>query len=170
MNPLPSAAVSFDGARFREVLGHYPTGVTVVTGLAPGGQPVGLAIGSFTSVSLDPPLVSFCPDASSSSWPSIKDAGAFCVNVLADDQQDVCGTFAGKSDDKFADVKWTPSELTGAPRIHGSVAWIDCEIVAEHEAGDHWIVVGRVIDLDVDRPDVGPLLFFKGGYGRWGPG
>lgn len=160
--------MEIDGERFRHVLGHYPTGVTVVTGTAPSGQPVGLAIGSFASVSLDPPLVSFCPDLSSTSWPLIEESGAFCVNVLADDQQHVCAVFAGKSDDKFADVDWESSGTTGSPRIEGCLAWIDCHIEVAHEAGDHFIVVGRVADLDVARPEVGPLLFFKGGFGRWG--
>lgn len=160
--------MEIDAVHFRHVLGHYPTGVTVVTGTAPDGQPLGLAIGSFASVSLDPPLVSFCPDLSSSSWPRIQESGSFCVNVLADDQQHVCAVFAGKSDDKFAEIDWEPSANTGSPRIKGILAWIDCAIEAVHDAGDHFIVVGRVADLDVERPEVGPLLFFKGGFGRWG--
>ncbi|MDE0654832.1 MAG: flavin reductase family protein [bacterium] len=153
----------FDSAEFRRVLGHYPTGVTVVTARSDDG-PVGLAIGSFGSVSLDPPLVMFCPGKSSSSWPAIEASGSFCVNVLAEDQATVSSLFAGRDPDKFADVSWG-TRATGSPVIEGCLAWIDCTIEVVHEAGDHWIVVGRVVDLGVGRPDEGPLIFFKGGYG-----
>src|ERR1041384_7822851 len=96
---------SFDAATYRQVLGHFPTGVTVITAVL-DGQPVGPAGGSFSSVSLAPPLVGFFPDRSSSSWPKIRDAGAFCVNILAEDQEDVCRRFAMKGDDKFAGLGW----------------------------------------------------------------
>ncbi len=155
-----------EGKHFRTVLGNFPTGVTVVTAVD-DGEPAGLAIGSFTSVSLDPPLVAFCPDKRSSSWPHIEAAGAFCVNILAADQVDVCNAFAGKSDDKFGEVAWDTTHL-GSPRLAGSLAWIDCSLEAVHDGGDHFIVVGRVNELDVERPDVGPLLFFRGGYGLFG--
>ncbi len=158
---------TFDPAEFRRVLGHYPTGVTVVTA-ATGGTPVGLAIGSFGSVSLDPPLVMFCPGKSSNSWPAIQSSGSFCVNVLAEDQAEVSSLFAGRAPDKFADVAWS-TRATGSPVIEGCLAWIDCTIETTHEAGDHWIVVGRVADLGVSRPEAGPLIFFKGGYGAVGP-
>ena len=153
---------AFDSAEFRRVLGHYPTGVTVVTGVA-GDGPVGLAIGSFGSVSLDPPLVMFCPGKSSNSWPAIEASGSFCVNVLAEDQATVSSLFAGRDPDKFTDVSWD-TRATGSPVIDGCLAWIDCTIETVHEAGDHWIVVGRVADLGVGRPDEAPLIFFKGGY------
>ncbi len=155
-----------EGKHFRTVLGNFPTGVTVVTAVD-DGEPAGLAIGSFTSVSLDPPLVAFCPDKRSSSWPHIEAAGAFCVNILADDQVDVCNAFAGKGEDKFSEVTWDTTHL-GSPRIEGSLAWIDCSLEAVHDGGDHFIVVGRVNELDVARPDRGPLLFFRGGYGIFG--
>ena len=102
-----------EGKHFRTVLGNFPTGVTVVTAVD-DGEPAGLAIGSFTSVSLDPPLVAFCPDKRSSSWPRIEAAGAFCVNILAADQVDVCNAFAGKSDDKFGEITWDTTHL-GSP-------------------------------------------------------
>jgi flavin reductase (DIM6/NTAB) family NADH-FMN oxidoreductase RutF len=158
---------AFDSAEFRRVLGHYPTGVTVVAGVA-DGNPMGLAIGSFGSVSLDPPLVMFCPGKSSSSWPLIERGGSFCVNVLAEDQADVSSLFAGRDPDKFAGVAWS-TRATGSPVIDGCLAWIDCTIETTHDAGDHWIVVGRVEDLGIGRPDVGPLIFFKGGYGEVRP-
>lgn len=155
-----------EGKHFRTVLGNFPTGVTVVTAVD-DGEPAGLAIGSFTSVSLDPPLVAFCPDKRSSSWPHIEAAGAFCVNILAEDQVDVCNAFAGKSDDKFDEVTWDTTHL-GSPRIADSLAWIDCSLEAVHDGGDHFLVVGRVNELEVERPDSGPLLFFRGGYGLFG--
>lgn len=153
----------FDSAEFRRVLGHFPTGVTVVAAVD-DGSPVGLAIGSFGSVSLDPPLVMFCPGKTSSTWPAIRRSGSFCVNVLAEDQAAISARFAGREPDKFAGVAWS-THATGAPVVDGCLAWIDCTIETVHEAGDHWVVIGRVADLGVGRGDVGPLIFFKGGYG-----
>jgi flavin reductase (DIM6/NTAB) family NADH-FMN oxidoreductase RutF len=156
---------SFDSAHFRTVLGHFATGVTVVTATGRDG-PVGLAVGSFTSVSLEPPLVAFCPDRRSTSWPSIRHAGVFCVNILAEDQEDLCRVFAAKGGDKFAGVGWQPVG-SGSPRLHDVVAWIDCDLEAVHDAGDHEICVGRVRELEVERRDDGPLVFYRGGYGRF---
>ncbi|CAN5860238.1 flavin reductase family protein [soil metagenome] len=161
-NPSDATA-TIDSARFRQVLGHFPTGVTVVTA-ALEAKPVGLAIGSFTSVSLDPPLVAFCPARSSSSWPIIDQAGAFCVNVLGEDQEELCRVFASKGDDKFAGIGWRAA-ASGSPVLADVIAWMDCEIDAVHEAGDHLIVVGRVLELEVGE-EAGPLVFFRGGYGR----
>ena len=155
-----------DGAHFRRVLGHFPTGVTVVTA-APDGVPTGLAVGSFTSVSLDPPLVAFCPGRSSTSWPAIERAGAFCVNVLGEDQEEISRVFAGKGDDKFAGVAWHPAAKTASPVLDDAIAWIDCTIDQIIEAGDHWIVVGAVQALDAVDRGRGPLVFFRGGYGRF---
>ena len=157
--------MSIDTAEFRRVLGHFPTGVTVVTATGDDGPP-GMAIGSFSSVSLDPPLVLWCPTTDSSSWARMKPSGSFCVNVLGADQKDTCGVFASSADDKFADIAWH-TEATGSPVIDGSLAWIDCELLAVHDGGDHDIVVGRVAALDTaDHPGL-PLLFFKGGYWRF---
>lgn len=152
---------AIDSARFRQVLGHFATGVTVVTADHPDG-PVGLAVGSFFSVSLDPPLIGFCPAKSSTSWPRIREAGAFCVNVLGEDQEQVCRAFAGRAPDKFRGLGWKPTAL-GAPLLADVLAWIECEIAAIHDAGDHEIVVGIVRELEVQR-EVGPLVFFRGGY------
>ena len=132
---------------------------------APDHKPVGLAVGSFTSLSLDPPLVAFCPANTSSSWPHIKEAGTFCVNVLSADQEGLCRHFAGKSDDKFAGIGWKTSPL-GSPILDGVLAWIDCTIDSVHPGGDHVIVVGSVHDLEVVHGG-GPLVFFRGGYGRF---
>jgi 3-hydroxy-9,10-secoandrosta-1,3,5(10)-triene-9,17-dione monooxygenase reductase component len=161
----PAASSAADGARFRQVLGHFPTGVTVVTAGTEGG-PVGLCVGSFTSVSLHPPLVAFCAGYSSTSYPLIEAAGHFCVNILAEDQEEIARVFADKGDDKFSGIGWRPSVVTRAPVINDVLAWIDCEIDAIHEAGDHWIVVGRVLDLEIGH-EGGPLVFFRGGFGRY---
>lgn len=168
--PLGSPAVTdthdppVDEARFRQVLGHFPTGVTVITAAPEGEPPVGLAVGSFASLSLDPPLVLFCAAKQSSSWPKIRDAGVFCVNVLAEDQEEVCRQFAGKGD-KYAGIGWKPGH-TGAPILAGVLAWIDCRVEQVLDGGDHDIVVGRVLDLEVAH-EGRPLVFFRGGYGRF---
>jgi flavin reductase (DIM6/NTAB) family NADH-FMN oxidoreductase RutF len=152
-------------ARFRKVLGHFPTGVAVITGIDAEGGPVGLAIGSFSSVSLDPPLVAFMPDQSSSSWPKFRDSGHFCVNILGSDQESVCRTFAVSGGDKFAELAWHPAG-SGSPILDGVLAWIDCDIDVVHEAGDHYIVIGAVRELEVGSTAL-PLVFFQGGYGRF---
>ncbi|GAA5063755.1 flavin reductase family protein [Nocardia callitridis] len=163
------AALVVDGDRvidprlFRDILGHFPTGVVAVTALDTGARPVGMAVGSFTSVSLDPPLVAFLPDKSSTTFPKILAAQRFCANVLGSGQRAVCRSLARKGADKFADVDWTPTP-SGMPRIKGSLAWIDCAIDAVHDAGDHHIVIGRVHHLELDTPK-SPLIFFQGGYG-----
>ncbi len=153
-----------DSGVFRNVLGHFATGVTAVTAVN-SGEPVGMAIGSFTSVSLDPPLVAFLPGKELGSWQEIRESGSFCVNVMSQDQMEVCGVMASRSDDKFANVDWSPGP-SGSPIITGSMAYIDCEIAAIHDGGDHDIVVGRVIKLEVlESKD--PLLFFQGNYGTF---
>lgn len=154
-----------DSARFRQVLGHFPTGVTVVAG-TDGDGPVGLAVGSFASVSLEPPLVLFCPAKTSSSWPRIEAAGAFCANVLSEDQEDICRVFASKGDDKFQGLGWRPA-ASGAPVLADVLAWVDCRVESVHDAGDHLIVVGRVTELEVEAEGA-PLIFYRGGYGRMG--
>ncbi len=155
-----------DPAFFRYVLGQYPTGVTLITANQAGGDPVGMVVGTFTSVSLDPPLVAFLPDRKSSSWPKIRDAGAFCANVLTSGQQDVCRAFARKQDDRFTASNWIQTE-SGSLRLEGAAAWIDCTIDNVLAGGDHDIVLGRVESLGVgDSADL-PLLFLRGGYGSF---
>ncbi len=159
------AEIEIDPQLFRRVMGHYPTGVTVVAALEES-HPVGLAIGSFFSVSLDPPLVGFCVARTSSSWPRIEAVGSFGVTVLAEDQQATSGRFASKVEDKFEGETWVPAPVTGSPLIQGGLEHIDCTLHSVLDGGDHVIVLGRVQYLDVHRDDVGPLLFFRGGYGR----
>lgn len=151
---------------FRNVLGNFPTGVVAITAQGLDGSPAGMAVNSFTSVSLDPPLVAFLPTKSSSSFPKIRTAGRFAVNVLDARDEQVCRNFATKGGDKFAGTNWSPSPKTGSPLLERAVAWIDCEIEQIHDAGDHYIVIGRVLDLDMGTGD-GPLLFFRGGYGQF---
>jgi len=156
-----------DAARYRSVLGHFATGVTVITAVDPdGGEPVGLAANSFTSVSLDPPLVAFCAAYASTTWPRIERAGRFCVNILGEDQEELCRVMATKGADKFRGIGWKKGS-SGSPVLSDVLAWIDCRIDAEHDAGDHTIVVGRVIELRIGEEADGPLLFYRGGYGRF---
>jgi 3-hydroxy-9,10-secoandrosta-1,3,5(10)-triene-9,17-dione monooxygenase reductase component len=149
-------------ASMREVLGHFATGVTVVTSTDDDG-PSGFACQSFHALSLEPALVCFCVGRSSTTWPRIRDAGRFAVNVLGVDQEQLCRGFALSGGDKFADVPWQPSPL-GSPVLDGAIAWIDCTISAVHDGGDHQIVIGQVRDLQALGGD--PLLFFRGQYRR----
>ncbi|MDQ6526052.1 flavin reductase family protein [Nocardioides sp. LHD-245] len=152
--------------RFRDVLGCFASGIAVITTMS-DGEPVGLTCQSFSSVSLDPPLVTFIPARSSRAWPLIQRAGRFCVNILAADQEHVSGQMATKGVDKFAGIDWTPAKATGSPVIAGTLAHLDCTIHAVYEGGDHFIVVGRVEHLEAHADDaavVEPLLYFKGRY------
>lgn len=157
-----------DVRRYREALGHYPTGVVLITATDPAGAPVGLVIGSFTSLSLDPPQIAFMPMRTSRTFSRIREAGSFCVNVLAADQLDVCRVFTSGATDKFAGLLWRPAPVSGAPVLDDAVCWLDCTIAATHDGGDHYIVVGDVQDLRVQRESP-PLLFLQGGYGRFEP-
>ncbi|WP_330231501.1 flavin reductase family protein [Nocardia sp. NBC_00508] len=149
--------------RFRHVLGHYCSGVTIIAAIA-GDEPVGFACQSFQSVSLDPPLVSFAPSRTSTTWPRIRSAGKFTANILDVRQDDLCQAFSISGSDKFDGVSWRPG-LTGSPVLDGVLAWVDCEIEREVDAGDHTIVFGRVLDLGASS-DGAPLLFYKGKYGH----
>lgn len=162
-----TGAASFDGARFRQVLGHFCTGITVVTAMHEG-EPVGFTAQSFTSLSLDPPLVLVCPAKSSSSWPRISAVGSFCANILADDQEAVCRAFATRGADKFRGIGWTAAPGTGSPLLTGALGWVDCRIEVEHDGGDHIVAVGRVVDMGV-AAEGRPLLFYRGGYGSFEP-
>jgi len=151
-----------DPRLFRDVLGAYPTGVCVVTATDSNGARHGLVVGSFTSISLDPPLVGFFPDKRSSTWPKIGAVGRFCVNVLGVEQLDLCNRFAAKAEDKFVELahELTPS---GQPLLNDAIAWIDCSVERVTEVGDHWLVVGAVEALG-KRDEGTPLMFFRGKY------
>ncbi|WP_233521559.1 flavin reductase family protein [Streptomyces triticagri] len=154
-----------DPGEFRAVLGHFASGVTVVTAAAPDG-PAGFACQSFSSLSLDPPLVAFMVARTSTTWPRIAAAGAFCVNVLGAEQADLCRSFAVSGGDKFAGVRFDRAPASGAPRLTGTRAWIDCAVHAVHTGGDHLIVVGRVDALGAAE-DGAPLLFHRGRFGTF---
>ena len=151
-----------DQRHFRDVLGSYPTGVCVITSIDGEGRRIALVVGSFTSISLDPPLVGFFPDKRSSSWPLIEQTGRFCVNVLGAGQLDLCRRFASRGDDKFGELAHGRSPA-GLPVLDNALAWIDCTIDRVIDIGDHLLVVGAVEALDRNEQGT-PLLFFRGGY------
>jgi 3-hydroxy-9,10-secoandrosta-1,3,5(10)-triene-9,17-dione monooxygenase reductase component len=153
-----------DSATYRTVLGHFATGVTIVTALD-GDEPVGMACNSFTSVSLDPPLVLWCAAKSSATWPRMQGAQNFAVNVLDEDGEAMSRVFATKGVDRFEAVTHHRG-ATGAPILADALAYIDCVTEAEHDAGDHVIVVGRVVELGY-ATEGKPLLFYRGGYGHF---
>jgi 3-hydroxy-9,10-secoandrosta-1,3,5(10)-triene-9,17-dione monooxygenase reductase component len=164
VSALPAAdavRTAIDARRYRDVLGCYPSGITVVTGEDADGL-VGFTCQSFSSVSLDPPLVSIGVMRTSTSYPRLRERGRFAINVLGEDQRHLSQRFASKGGDRWEGVPWQPS-ASGTPLLADSVAWIDCEIFAEHDAGDHLIVLGRVVALGEPTPTA-PLLFFRGGY------
>jgi 3-hydroxy-9,10-secoandrosta-1,3,5(10)-triene-9,17-dione monooxygenase reductase component len=166
--PIDDPAAAERARQFRDVLGIFATGVTVITSMS-GDDPVGMTCQSFSSVSLDPPLVMFCPAKTSRAWPMMRQAGFFCVNFLSAEQQDISNGMATKGVEKFHGVGWKPAS-TGAPLIDGVLGYVDCVIDRVHEAGDHYIVVGRVQELaygdgreDASSSEV-PLLFHRGAY------
>jgi 3-hydroxy-9,10-secoandrosta-1,3,5(10)-triene-9,17-dione monooxygenase reductase component len=145
----------------RQIMGRYATGAAIVTA-SHDGQPYGLAVNSLTSVSLDPPLVLFCPAKRSETWPSIEAAGHFAVNILGDGQEDLCRLFSRKGADRFAEVAWSPS-TSGSPVLDDVIAYLECRIDAVHDAGDHFITVGEVLSLGV-KQEAAPLVFYNGAY------
>jgi len=164
----PGEVVHIDGEaaqaaarEYRDVLGQYASGVTVVTTMQ-GNTPVGMTCQSFTSVSLDPPLVAFLPMKNSRAFAAIRLTRKFCVNFLAADQTDLSNSFASLAEDKFAGVDWKPTN-SGMPLLDGIVGWVDCTVHGVHEAGDHYLVIGKVDDLG-QGDAAQPLLFHQGKY------
>jgi flavin reductase (DIM6/NTAB) family NADH-FMN oxidoreductase RutF/DNA-binding IclR family transcriptional regulator len=161
---VPAGVV--DPGRFRQVMGQYPTGVCIVTAIDPAGHPVGMTIGSFNAVSLEPPLIGFMPSRISSSWEQLRGCGTrFCVNILSEGQEETGRLIAMRKTEKFAGLDWHRSPA-GLPVLDDSCAYVDCTLEQIHVAGDHDIVIGRVTNLDVVRP-IMPMLFFRGGYGSF---
>jgi 3-hydroxy-9,10-secoandrosta-1,3,5(10)-triene-9,17-dione monooxygenase reductase component len=156
--PLPVV----DPGALREVLGHFASGITVVTAVTDEG-PIGFTCQSFSSLSLDPPLVVFAAARTSRTWPRLREIGRYCVNVLAEGQEDLSRNFARSTPDKFTGVRWRPSPH-GSPVLDGVVAWIDGELWAEYDGGDHTLPVTRVLDLGATH-DRHPLLYHRGAYG-----
>jgi len=156
---------SFDSARFRRVLGHVPTGVVVITGIDSVQQPHGITIGSFVSVSLNPPLVGFFVGNASRSWTHIAQGNGFCVNVLTDEQAELCWRFAkepeGGMSARFDGLDWTTSPH-GFPVLAGALAMIDCTVESVTPAGDHRFVLGRVQHLAVSESTTDAMVFYQG--------
>ena len=147
---------------FRDLMGHFCTGVTVVTGCL-DGTPWGFTAQSFVALSLDPELVAVCPANSSDSWPSIARSGFFCVNFLKSSQADLSGRFAQTGVEKFDGIAWS-AKATGSPVLSSCIAYVDCSLVREVDAGDHSIAIGKVEDLGFIERDASPLLFYRGAY------
>ena len=161
--------MSIDPMLYRHVLGHFPTGVTVITAMCEG-EPTGLTIGSFTSVSLEPPLVGFLAQLDSERWQRMAPVGSFCVNVLAPDHAELCWQFAKKSVERpFDGVTWEPGPKTGSPMIDGAIAWMDCTTEQIIRAGDHDLILGRIEALEhaAAESDPRPLLFYRGALGTF---
>jgi 3-hydroxy-9,10-secoandrosta-1,3,5(10)-triene-9,17-dione monooxygenase reductase component len=146
----------------RDVLGHFCSGVTVVTAMV-GDEPAGFTCQSFSALSLDPPQVLLCPSRRSTSWPAIRTAETFCINVLSSGQRDLSDRFAKSGGPKFAGVQWRPAER-GAPILEGVAAWFEVALTAEHDGGDHLIAVGGLLDFGSD-PVTEPLVFHRSRYG-----
>jgi flavin reductase (DIM6/NTAB) family NADH-FMN oxidoreductase RutF len=163
---------TIEAGRFKSVMGHFATGVTIVTALD-DARPVGFTAQSFVSLSIDPPLVAVCPALTSTSWPRIAAADGLCINILGADQEALCRGFATPSEDKFAGVGWSTAPVTGAPLLDGSLAWIEGRIEASYPAGDHEIVIINVLDVGEATTNgahtAGPLLFYRAGFGSFAP-
>jgi 3-hydroxy-9,10-secoandrosta-1,3,5(10)-triene-9,17-dione monooxygenase reductase component len=170
-----SPAAPLDPRTFRHVLGQFCTGITIITTVrdrrdddaerGSGLVPVGFACQSFAALSLDPPLVLFCPTKVSRSWQAIEASGHFCVNLLTEKQKHVSARFGSKEPDKFAGIDWYPSKNYGAPVIEHSLAHIECTVASVHDGGDHFVVFGAVQSLsEVPKVKPRPLLFYRGEY------
>jgi len=159
----PAADPVIDARQFRNVLGQFCTGITVITTFDGDGTPVGFACQSFAALSLEPPLVLFCPTKNSRSWAAIERSGRFCVNVLAEEQQPTCARFGSREPDKFAGIPWRTSDLE-LPLLDDALATIQCVVDSVIDGGDHYIVIGRVQALSESTDSGRPLLFYRGQY------
>ena len=158
--------MTVDSKAFRHALGQFATGVSVVSGLMPDGTPAGLTVSTLASVSLDPPLVSFCIARATASLDAFVQGETFAVSILGEDQKAVSDLFASRPDDKFDDVTWKAGD-NGCAIVSGSLASLECSRVALHEVGDHVLIIGQVDRVDA-AGEGNPLLYFRGGYGRFG--
>ena len=152
---------NYDSRAYRDTMGQFCTGVVIVAGLN-DGKLVGFAAQSFVSLSLEPPLVAVCPALTSTSWPLIRAAGKFSINMLAADQEQISNTFAEAG--KAAQVGWA-TNAAGVPILDDAMAYVECRLAAEHPAGDHTVAVGEVLGFGTSRPQAEPLIYFRGGYG-----
>ncbi|WP_267279017.1 flavin reductase family protein [Arthrobacter sp. CDRTa11] len=149
---------------YRQIFGLLPTGVVAITGLTDDGKPMGFVVGTFQSLSLEPALVTFCVDKSSSTWPALRNLGRFTANMLSIEQLSVCKALARKGDDKFHGIDYEESAI-GTPRIINSTAWIDCKVLSEIVAGDHYMIVGSVSAMEAGMGDA--LMFCGGKFGEF---
>lgn len=160
--------MSFEPLEFRKTLGCFATGIVVVTTLEADGKPLGITVNSFSSVSLDPPLVSFCVDIKARSAEIFSAADHLVINILAHDQEAASASFARRGEtDRFAGLPWEPG-IGGVPVLLGCLANLECKRDAVHEAGDHILVLGRVEHLRRSGDEGDPLLYFRGRYARLG--
>ncbi len=153
-----------DEASLRETLGHFCSGVTVLSSNH-NGDPVGMTCQSFFSVSLDPPMVAFCVGTSSKTFPLIRETGSCVVNILSETQDELSTNFARSGIDKFADVKWESSKSRRHPKLGDALAWIECDIHEVMNAGDHFLVLANVVGFERE-PEKRPLLYFRSSYAR----
>lgn len=160
----PSSDLAVDSAVLRGVLGHFASGVVVLAGMTDRG-PVGMSCQSFFSLSLDPPMVAISPSRRSTTWPRLRETASFAVSILTREQEALCQAFSVSGGDKFAGVRWSPTQVTGSPVIDGALAWIDCRIGPVHEIGDHYFVVGHVVGLDSGTGE--PLVFYRSRFGSF---
>jgi 3-hydroxy-9,10-secoandrosta-1,3,5(10)-triene-9,17-dione monooxygenase reductase component len=159
----PTGSTALDPRIFRDALGLYASGITVIAG-HDGDEPLGFTCQSFYSVSTDPPLISFSVMVTSSTYPRIRETGKFSVNVLSKAQRPISNQFARSGIDRWAGIAWKMSDGQN-PIIDGTLTWLDCGIVDEHQAGDHYIVIGQVLTIGSnDRHVDEPLVYFKGNY------
>lgn len=168
MNTLPatdtSRAVAITPAYYRQVLGKLPTGVVAITGTNDDEEKLGLIVGTFQSLSLEPPLVMFCVDKSSSTWPKLRKLQNFTANILSDDQILVCRSLSRKGPRKFENLPCSIGPL-GTPHLDDATAWIDCAVTAEVAVGDHYMVIGAVTNMTEGTGDA--LLFRGGKFGQY---
>lgn len=155
-------AAGFNSRAYRDTMGQFGTGVVVIAGLD-AGELVGFAAQSFVSLSLEPPLIAVCPAKTSTSWPRLRSAGRFCVNVLAAEQRAVSEAFAQPGE--AAQTAWTPGAAAGMPVLSGVIAYVECALAAEHDAGDHTVAVASALGFATQREGDAPLLYFRGAYG-----
>ena len=163
MNEQPPAAIAVEPATFREVFRTVPTSVSIVTAVTGDGTAVGLTVGTFASVSLEPPIVTLSVAQTSASWAVARTRAVFGVSVLAGDQAETVRAFSATKVDRMTTVDWTPGHH-GLPVVHGAVAFVACRTRQLLTVGDHEVVFADVLDLDVLRPDTAPLVFSGGGY------
>ena len=168
MTAASPTAADLSAAEFRHAIGHFATGVTVVTSIGADGVPVGTTANAVSSLSLDPPLILVCFDRASLTLEAVRSHGAFAVNVLAAPQQHLSSNFARRGlSAAWDEVRHRPGS-TGSPRLHGVLAVLECTVEHRLPGGDHEIVVGRVRDVETAADGVAPLLYWRGAYASLG--